>query len=303
MTDVVVRLPSSEFMRRRLLVLCLLWSALSCAGASRTTPTGDASAPVRVAPSAPETPAASDGLPDGFRTAFAAADARARAITYWTQCVATVARMRASGGFGAPGNAPRAYYCERTNEGVPVGGVFDIDSGFRAVRRLTVVRLDGSRPRYSEPLDTTRIAQSAKLVREVTRAVTPVWGRKNRPFTVVPVQIAGSAEAWVMPRASKARSFVTGGDVGYASNADGSLRILEDRTATWTQLALPPSGPFTVYSSVRDIAAVADLVTARFYTDLGRTVEVSTPVAVSALVAGLDSATGARVVWSHRTRR
>ena len=49
----------------------------------------------------------------------------------------------------------------------------------------------------------------------------------------------------------------------------------------------------------RDVAAVTDLVTARYHTDLGREVTVHTATMSSTLVSGLDPATGARVVWRH----
>lgn len=276
----------------------------ACASAPTPKDPGVRPAPVAV-DSTPAAPA--DGLSREFHQQFAEADARARAIAYWMQCVSTVARLRAGGSFGTAASAPRALYCERTDDGIPVGGVYDIDSAFRAVRRLTVVRLDGARPKYTAPLDTARIARAAKLARDVSKSITPVWTRKNHPFSVVPIVVRSGdqplVEAWVIPRATKARSFVTGGDVGYARNDDGTPRLITDRTATWVQLTLPSTGPLTVYSSVRDVAAVADLVTARYQHDLGRDVTVSTPMAVSTLVAGLDSTTGARVVWKHTPRR
>jgi hypothetical protein len=260
--------------------------------------------PPAATPETPVTPAsAADGLSPAFHDAFAKADARARAITYWMQCVATVARLRAGGTFGAAAGAPKALYCERTGDGIPVGGVYDIDSGYRVVRRLSVVRLDGARARYTDALDTARLARGAKLARDVSRIVTPAWTRKGHPFSVVPIVVNDTVEAWVMPRPTKTRSFVTGGDIGYAIGADGTPVLLEDRTTTWTQLTLPATGALTIYSSVKDVAAVADLVTARYQHDLAREVTVSTPAATSTLVAGLDSATGARVVWKHTPRK
>jgi hypothetical protein len=276
-------------------------SLAACARAA--TPGGERPAPLPALPDVPPAAAApADALPPEFAAAFAIADTRARAVVYWLQCVGTVARMRAQGSFGAAANAPKAIHCERTDDGVPIGGVYDIDSAYRTVRRLALVRLDGARPRHTAPLDTQRIAQQARLARDVHRTIATAWTRRNRPFTIVPITLRGSPEAWVIPRANRARSFVTGGDVGYALASDGTPRLVEDRAATWTQLTLPASGPITIYSSVRDVAAVADLVTARWHTDLGREVRVSTPVAVSALVAGLDSTTGARVVWQHTAR-
>jgi hypothetical protein len=258
-------------------------------------PPAPVSTPVAAAPSTP-----TDPFPAGFRAAFADADARARAIVYGLQCTSNVARLRAGGAFGAAASAPRAIFCERSNDGVPLGGVYDIDSTFGTVRRLAVVRLDGGgRVRYTDALDTARIARGAKLARDVHVLVGPTWRRRNRPFTVMPIVANGRVESWVIPRATKARAFVTGGDVGYRLGADGAPALIDDRATTWTQLNLPANGPLVIYSSVKDVAAVADLVTARWYADQGRSVSVSTPVAVSALVAGLDSATGGRVVWEH----
>ena len=79
----------------------------------------------------------------------------------------------------------------------------------------------------------------------------------------------------------------------------GALQPIADRTATWTQLDLAPTGTIRVYSSVRDVPAVADLVTARHFAELGREVTVSTPQLVSTLVQGFDPATGSRLVWKH----
>ncbi|MCA0375762.1 MAG: hypothetical protein LCH84_08845 [Gemmatimonadetes bacterium] len=288
--------------RARVIGVCVggavVWSACSAPPAAAPPP-APAPEPAVTAPAPPV-----DALPAGFRAAFADADARARALVYGLQCTSNVARLRAGGTFGAAAAAPKAIHCERTADGVPVGGVYDIDSSFRTVRRLALVRLDGGgRVRYTEPVDTARLARGAKLARDVNALVAPAWRRRNRPFTVLPIAANGAVEAWVLPRATRARAFVTGGDVGYQVGADGTPTLVADRTATWTQLTLPPTGPLVIYSSVRDVAAVADLVTARWYTDLGRSVSVSTPAAVSALVAGLDSATGGRVVWEHAVRR
>lgn len=284
-------------------VAVVVAGAAACAGSGTSTPTPNAQ-PVRVALDTSPAPSNSGPMSAAFLDAFTTADTRARAITFWLQCVPTIARLRASGTFGPAARAPKAIYCDRTGDGVPIGGVYDIDSAFTSVRRLTTVRLDGARPRYTDILDTARIASEAKLARDVHRTVAAAWAKRARPFSVVPfttvpVGAMPVTEAWVIPRATKARSYVSGGDVGYTRNADGTLRVLDDRTTTWMQLTLPASGPFRVYSSVRDVAAVSDLVTARFHTELGRAVTVSTPVALSTLVPGLDPATGARVVWKH----
>jgi hypothetical protein len=105
-----------------------------------------------------------------------------------------------------------------------------------------------------------------------------------------------------IPRANNARSYVTGGDVGYTRGPDGARQRREDRSSTWVQLTLPASGPFTICSSVRDVPAVADLVTARYHAEPGRAVTVSTPAAISTLEAGVDPATGSRLVWSYKPR-
>lgn len=288
---------------RFLLTLSASLAGVSCAGSARTTPVEQAS-PVRALPTGSDaTDSAApiaDALPAGFREAFAEADSRARTIAYWYQCVGTIARLRAGGTFGPAAAAPRLIYCDRTNDGVPIGGVYDIDPAFRTVRRFSTVRLDGARPRYSGPIDTARVVMEAKLVQDVTRAITPAWAKLGRPFSVVPVPLPGGAmEAWAIPRATKARMFVSGGDVAYARNADGTVRRILDHTGTWTQVPLAAAGALVVRSAERDVAAVTDLVTARYHTDLGREVTVHTTTMSSILVAGLDPATGARVVWRH----
>ncbi len=275
--------------------------SISCASSARTAPLEQAS-PVRALPAGADTAdsAKADALPPGFREAFAESDSRARTIAYWYQCVGTIARLRAGGTFGASGAAPRLIYCERTADGIPIGGVYDIDATFRTVRRFSTVRLDGTRPRFTGAIDTARVAIEAKLVSDVTRAITPAWTKLGRPFSVVPVPLAnGALEAWAIPRATKARALVTGGDVAYARNTDGTIRRTVDHTTTWTQLPLAATGAIVLRSAERDVAAVTDLVTARYHTDLGREVTVQTTTMSSTLVPGLDPATGARVVWRH----
>lgn len=179
-----------------------------------------------------------------------------------------------------------------------------MDSAFRTIRRLQLVRLDGARPRFSEPLDTARVALAAKLARDVTASVTAEWKRRGRPFSVVPITGPdGQPEAWVVPRATKARSYVSGGDAGYSVGANRAPTVIADRTSTWTQLNVAPTGALRIYSSVRDVAAVSDLATARYHAELGRTVTVSTPTVESTLVPGLDPVTGARLVWKHTLLR
>jgi len=286
---------------RRILVVIGFSAGLAACSTGTPTPTPDAQ-PVRMAPADTAPAAATDGLPAALRDAFVADDARARTISFWLQCTPTVARLRAEGAFGPAARAPRAIVCQRTADGVPVGGVYDVDSAFTSARRLQMIRLDGARPKYTEAVDTAGILRAAKLARDVSVLVSPAWKKRARPFNVVPVPaVNGTAEAWVIPRATKARSYVTGGDMGYAAPAsgNGAPTLIVDRSATWTQLNLAPTGPLRIYSSVRDIAAVTDLATARFHAELGRAVTVSTPALESTLVSGLDPATGARLIWKH----
>ncbi len=290
----------------RYTAMLALINTVGCAGGTRPAPEPAATTtPVRVvsADAGAGAENAAPGiaaLPAGFRDAFADADRRARTIAYWYQCVGTVARARANGTFGPAAQAPRLIYCTRTDDGVPIGGVYDIDATFRTVRRLSTVRLDGVRPRYTGVIDTARVAIEAQLVSAVTRVVTPAMAKLGRPFSVVPVPLAnGAMEAWTIPRATKARHLITGGDIAYARLPNGTIQRTVDHTASWTQLPLPATGVLTVKSAERDVAAVTDLVTARYHTDLGRTVTVSTTTVASTLVPGLDPATGARVVWQH----
>jgi hypothetical protein len=268
--------------------------------ASAPAPAEIASKPVALAPvdSAPAAP--TDGLSASFHRAFDIADRRARAIAYWLQCVPTIARLRADGSFGPAARAPRGIYCQRTDDGVPIGVVYDVDSAFSAVRRVQARRLD-TRAAFSEPLDTALLLRAVRLARDVSAQVSPQWAQRKRPFSVVPLANANAApEAWVIPRATTARSVVTGGDVGYAAPTTGRTpTLLEDRTATWTQLNLAPTGSVRLYSSTRDVPAVSDLVTARYYAELGRPVTVSTPAVISELSSGFDAATGSRIVWKH----
>ena len=303
MTDSPLPISASSPTARRLLITvsALLAAGLgsACAGAppAAEAPVPDAS-PVQVAvDTAPLLPA--DGLSADFHARFARNDVRARAIVYWMQCTTTVARLRAEGRFGPAARAPRAIHCSRTSDGVPIGGVFDIDSSFARVQRLGLVRLDGARPAYTDAVDTTVIAAAFHLARDVHARVNRSLAAKKRPFSVVPVATP-ALEAWVIPRATKARSYVVGGDMGFARAATSdSLQLLDDHSATWTQLNLTASGPLHLFSSVRDVAAVTDLVTARWYAELGRGVSLSTPAAESMLEAGFDPATGARLVWRH----
>lgn len=243
---------------------------------------------------------ASDSLPPGFRAAFEANDTRARAITYWLQCVPTIARLRADGRFGPATGAPRLIHCERLPNGVPIGGVFDVDSAFTRVQRLQLVRLDGDRAAYTEPIDTLRLAREARLVRDVTDRLATAARRENRPFSAIPIaRPDGASEVWAMPRANRARMVVTGGERGYARAADGGLTVLVDRAAQWAQVPLPPDGPIALESAAETVPGVGDLAPARYQAEFGRVVTVRTRAVISRLVPGLDPATGARVVWEH----
>jgi hypothetical protein len=292
--------------RRALLFPLLLGIAVAVTGcASAPKPAELPSTPVQMAPPEPAAPASTDGMTPSFTDAFAAADLRARAIAFYQQCVPTVARLRAAARFGAAAGAPRVIFCARDAEGVPIGGVFDVDSAFKTPRRLAAVRLDGDRPKYAGVLDTAAIVAHAKLARDVNKVVTPVWAKLKRPFTVIPVTVAdGAHEAWVIPRATKAGSMVIGGDAAYVAAAGAtSVQQTVDRTKTWMQVALPARGMVNITSAEPSVAAVTDLASARYYTELGREVTVITTTATSTLAPGLDPATGARVVWKHQPTR
>jgi len=243
---------------------------------------------------------AAQPLPDSVQTAFDSADVRARALAYWLQCVPTIARLRAAGRFGEAATAPKRIHCERLADGVPIGGVFDVDSSLRSIDRLQLVRLDGDRSAYIGAVDTARVAAEEHLVRMVTQHLGDAWRRKDRPFSAIPIARAGGgSEVWVIPRANRARMVVTGGDMGFVTGDNESLKLIADRSATWTQLPLPVDGPLDIISATLLVPAVADLLTARYQAEFGRTVSVRTPVMVSRLVSGFDPATGARFVWEH----
>jgi hypothetical protein len=236
------------------------------------------------------------GMPRGFGAEFAMADARARRVLYHQQCAAAVPTLRARGKFGTAASAPRAVYCARTADGIPLGGVYDIDSGYTKARRLTVIRLDGAQPRWTQPIDTARVAKTALLSRDAARAVTTERRGKNRPFTVLPLYAdSGAIEAWVMPRAAK--GVVIGGDIGVAESGR-----VADRTSTWRAMTIPTAGVVTIRSAESGVAAVSDLVVARMLAERGRDVVVVTSVATSALVPGQD-ASGSRFTWQHAPTR
>jgi hypothetical protein len=280
-----------------LLTVGLVGVTWSCAsGGARAT---DAT-PVRALPAEATPPSAPSALPATYAAEFAARDARARAIVFYQQCSATVIRLRAGGSFGAAASAPRAVYCERTADGVPIGGVFDIDSNFTRARRLTMIRLDGARPKFTDAVDTARIAVEAKLIRDITRDVSAGWRLLKRPFVVAPVVPPdGALEGWVIPLPTKARSAVLGGEIGLTRASTGGLERLTDHLGTWKQVPIPASGAVTLVSSERELPAVADIAVARGLADAGREVVVTTTTAKSALVSGTDAATGSRFTWQH----
>jgi hypothetical protein len=239
-------------------------------------------------------------MPAGFRAAFGANDTRARAIAFYQACAATVSRLRASGTFGPATRAPRLFHCERTGDGVPVGGVFDIDSAFTRVQRLALVRLDGARPRHTDRVDTVRIARQAQVARDANRQVAESWRKQGRPFFIVPYSPPGGpAEAWVIPYPTRVRSVILGGEVALARAGSGGVSRLVDHAAAWRQVSVPAEGPVVLASAEADIASVADLVVARGLAEQGRMVTITTRTARSALVPGVDPETGARVVWEH----
>lgn len=280
-------------------VRALLIAAMTTLGCASAPKASESVEPARALPPEPAPAGPSDGMPAGFALAFAAVDARARAAVFQIQCNATVLRLRAGGTFGAPASAPRNVYCERNAEGVPLGGVFDSDTAFMRARRLIMIRLDGVRPRHAGAIDTGRVAEGARLARDVTRDVSAAWRRLARPFTVVTLpQDDGTLEAWVIPLSPRAGREVTGGDVGVQRNAAGKLTRIADRTATWKLVVIPPTGDVRVQSAEREVAALSDLVIARSLAERGRPVSVSTTLARSSLVPGLD-VSGSRFRWEH----
>lgn len=273
---------------------------ITTACASGGKPADDDARPVRALP--PDTAAAppADGMPTGFGVAFGAADARARAIVYYQQCSATVVRLRASGSFGTPASAPRTVYCERNADGLPLGGVFDVDTSYTRARRLTIIRLDGARVRFTGAIDTARVAQGARLTRDVTREIAAVSRRAGRSYSVVPLtQADGTIEGWAIPVSTRgARTAILGGDMAFVRDATGVLRRTVDHTATWKLITVPTAGLVRLASAERDVAAVSDLSVARSLAERGRDIVVTTTIAKSALIPGLDPS-GSRYRWEH----
>lgn len=280
-----------------LLALMLASFATACASGGKS-PDNDVQ-PVRALPPDSAPPPPVDGMPAGFGAAFTMADARARAVLYYQQCSATIVRLRASGSLGATASAPRTVYCERNADGLPLGGVFDIDTGYTRARRLTMIRLDGARARYTGAIDTVRVAQAARLVRDITREIAAVVRRTGRSYSVVPLtQADGTIEGWVIPVSTRARTAILGGDMAFVRDAAGTLRRIADRTATWKLITVPVTGLVRLTSAERDVAAVSDLAAARSLAERGRDVIVATTIAKSALVPGLDPS-GSRFRWEH----
>src|SRR6187401_3579438 len=106
---------------RSMLAFPVILLTAGCASGSKTTPEPVVGVQVLSIDSSPPTPV--DRMPAGFRPAFATADARARAIVFYQQCESTVLRLRAAARFGAVATAPKHVHCERTADGVPLGGV------------------------------------------------------------------------------------------------------------------------------------------------------------------------------------
>ncbi len=278
------------------LSVALLGACASGKGAAVNEPTQS----VQVLPpdAAPAPPA--DGMPMGFSAAFAAADARARAALFFQQCAATVLRLRAAGTFGKAASAPKLVYCERTADGLPVGGVYDIDSAFTQVRRLTLVRLDGARPKFVDPIDTVRVAREGKLMRDIGRDIVPVLRRQGRLVNAVPVTVADApTEGLLLPAAGTARTVILGGDLVITRAADGSLVRATDRSAARRVVTFPAAGVIQLASASRDVPTTADLVAARSLAERGRDVVVSTNASRSTLTRGFDPATGSRFSWQH----
>ena len=276
----------------------LAWSTFSACASGGAKANAD-DRPVSVLPPDNAPPPPADGMPAGFGVAFAATDSRARAALFQIQCAATVPRLRASGSFGPAASAPRNVYCERNADGVPLAGVFEIDTGFTRVRRLIMIRLDGTRPRYTDAVDTMRVAQVAKLARDISREVAPAWRRLSRSFTVVSLpQADGTIEGWVIPRSARTGREVLGGDVAYVRASGGRVQRTVDRATSWREIVVPKTGAVGLKSAERDVAAVADLVAARSLAERGRDVTVTTASARSVLVAGLDPS-GSRFHWEH----
>lgn len=284
--------------RNGLIALFALAAISACAS---NKPSVEPSTAVRALPpdSAPPAPPVG-AMSAAFTSAFSDADSRARAIVFRNECALNVQRLRAAGSFGAAATAPKVIFCERTSDGVPVGGVFDIDSAFTKVRRLTAIRLDGARPRYTDAIDTARLAAEAKLSRDVMKDVTPSQKKLSRTFTVVALtQKDGTIEAWVMPWPTKARTVIMGGDIAMTRDANGALKRIVDHSATWKTINVATTGAVKLPSAENEIASVADLTAARSLADVGRQVWVITGTVQSTLVPGLDEATGARVRWEH----
>ena len=281
--------------------LSLLLVATACASGGGPKPGDENAQAVRALPPDLTPPPRTDGMPPGFGAAFNAADIRARAVGYYQQCYATVLRLRATGTFGAAASAPRAVYCERTAAGLPIGGLYDIDSAFTRARRLTLIRLDGARPKYIEAVDTVRLVREARLVRDVTRDITTAIRRQGRFTTVVPfTPTDGSTEVWVIPLPTGgARSTILGGDLGIVRDAAGALKRSVDHTASWKIVPIPTAGVVQFASAERDVPSVADLVLARTLAERGRDVILKTATSVNTLVRGFDPGSGSRFTWEH----
>jgi hypothetical protein len=271
-----------------------------CASGGRT-PASDPDEVTAVRALPPDTAASTDiaGMPRGFGAAFGLADQRARRILYYQQCSAAVLGMRARGKFGAAASAPRGVYCTRTADGIPLGGVYDIDSAFTRVRRLQVIRLDGAQPKWTAALDTSAVSGLAKVQREASVTLSPQFRTARRAYAIVPVALEdGTLEAWAVPRVATLRDVVLGGEIGMARQRDGTVTRVVDHAASWKRFVVPATGVVSLRSVEPEVGGVQELLVARMLAERGRDVVVVTAAATSALVPGQD-ASGSRYTWQH----
>jgi hypothetical protein len=210
-----------------------------------------------------------------------------------------VLSLRARGRLGPAAGAPRTVHCARTADGIPLGGVYDVDSSFARVRRLVVVRLDGAQPRWTAPLDTAAIARAAKLARDAEPMFRARYRLAKRSYQALSIGLDdGTLEAWALPVGAGGRAATLGGEMGVARRADGTTSPVADRVAAWRSWIPPATGVAEVASRESDVAGVQELLVARRLAELGRDVRVRTPTAVSTLAPGQD-ASGSRFTWTH----
>jgi hypothetical protein len=184
-----------------------------------------------------------------------------------------------------------------------VGGVFDVDSAFTRARRVTLIRLDGDRARYTAPIDTARVAREAGIERDVSKQLAAPWKKLGRACMVVPyTRHDGVTEGWVIPFAVQGgRTIVMGGDEAYTRDAAGGLVRIVDHSASFKFAAMAASGPVTLLSDQPLVPTVSELVMARSVALRGREVSVTTAGTVSALVSGADP-NGSPFRWQHQPK-